>query len=475
MRPLVKAGLAVGVPIAAGLLQLALWDVIQPLVWFLFYPAVFFCALFAGFAGGVAATAISTLFVWYAFVPPRFSFEVIRPTDHVSAAGFLVTGIIFSYVLRRFMERRAEKVKSGAQAESDQRFRLMTDCIKDYAIMMLDPMGRIVTWNQGAARLKGYDEAEIIGQSMARFYSPEDAEAGKPARLLAKALEKGRVEDEGWRVRKDGSRFYADVVITPMYDGEGELQGFVKVTRDITERRAMEERLRAINIELEQFAYVASHDLRQPLRMITSYLQLIERRLDGQLSDELREFMNFATGGARRMDRLISDLLDYSRTGRASVMEPVALGTAATAALTNLSVMIADAKAAVALAGDLPTIAGDTTELIRLFQNLVGNAVKYGPPDRPPEIRIGWQRLGRLIRVWVKDNGIGIAPKDQERAFLIFQRLVADRQYEGTGIGLAVCKKIMEHHGGRIWLESELGRGSTFYLDFPHPAPGSGA
>ena len=223
---------------------------------------------------------------------------------------------------------------------------------------------------------------------------------------------------------------------------------------------------------MPQFSYVASHDLRQPLRMVTSYLELIEKRLPPEsLSVDIKTFLDYAVGGAKRMDRLILDLLEYSRTGKSAKLVPVPLGETIDDALVNLTVAIREADAVVVVADNLPTVNGDPTELTRLFQNLIGNAVKYHAPDRRPEIEIACRRERREWLVSVNDNGIGIAPDDRERAFAIFQRLVAQDACEGSGIGLAVCKKIVEHHGGRIWIESEVGAGSTFFMTFPAVDP----
>jgi light-regulated signal transduction histidine kinase (bacteriophytochrome) len=222
------------------------------------------------------------------------------------------------------------------------------------------------------------------------------------------------------------------------------------------------------NEELQQFAYVASHDLRQPLRMVNSYLNLIERRLGEHLDGEIKEFMDFATDGAQRMDRMIVDLLEYSRVGRGSApFAPTPMGAVLSEAVLNLQVAIGETDTAIDIAPDLPTVMGERSELIRLFQNLLGNAVKYRSPDRPPHIQVGWRAEGSQMVIWVRDNGIGIAEADHNRAFRIFQRLIPGSQCEGSGIGLAVCRKIIDHHGGRIWIESTVGEGSTFLVALP--------
>lgn len=226
------------------------------------------------------------------------------------------------------------------------------------------------------------------------------------------------------------------------------------------------------NKELESFAYVASHDLRQPLRMVSSYVTLLERRYADALDDNAREFIAFARDGAQRMDRMIVDLLEYSRIGRLTrPMEPCSLLAIAQEAKGYLGLAASDANATIEIVEPLPAIVGDSLELVRLFQNLLGNAIKYRSPDRPPVITISASRADREWVVSIKDNGIGIAPEHFERIFGIFQRLHTREEYDGTGIGLAVCKKIAEHHGGRIWVRSTPGEGSEFMVAFPDERP----
>ncbi len=226
--------------------------------------------------------------------------------------------------------------------------------------------------------------------------------------------------------------------------------------------------LRHSNAELEQFAYVASHDLREPLRMVSSYVTLLERRLGATLDHDCRQFIAYARDGAQRMDRLILDLLDYSRLGRGDIpLVQVDLGKVVAEASSNLAVAIDQAQAHLEVPDSLPTVLGVHGELVRLLQNLIANAVKYRGPDRPVIVTLSAQSRDRLWEVRVADNGIGIDAQHYERVFMIFQRLHGRGDYEGTGIGLAVCKKIVEHHGGDIWVESQPGLGSTFIFTLP--------
>ncbi|EME69868.1 Signal transduction histidine kinase [Paramagnetospirillum caucaseum] len=229
--------------------------------------------------------------------------------------------------------------------------------------------------------------------------------------------------------------------------------------------RATAELLERSNADLERFAYVASHDLKTPLRVITGYAQMLDRRYRDKLDEEANEYIAFLTAGTKRMYRLITDLLHYSRiNSQAKPLQPVSAARAADIAVSNLKAVIEESGATVTVGG-LPTILADESQLSSLFQNLLGNAIKYRHPERKPDIRIEAVRLsGTIWRMAVKDNGIGLEPEHFERIFVIFQRLHADSAYEGTGIGLALCQRIVTRLGGRIWVESKPGEGSTFFF-----------
>jgi PAS domain S-box-containing protein len=243
--------------------------------------------------------------------------------------------------------------------------------------------------------------------------------------------------------------------------------------RDITERRAAEEQLQCTmadlersNRELEQFAYVASHDLQEPLRMVASYTQLLAQRYEGQLDDKAKKYIDYAVDGAVRMQRLINDLLAYSRVNtQGKPFEMIDSHAVLGDALRSLYAAIEENRAIV-INDDLPMVRADATQLNQLFQNLISNAIKFRGTE-PPGIRISADDLGSEWRFSVKDNGIGIDAQYADKVFVIFQRLHTRQEYPGTGIGLAICKRIVERHGGRIWFESEPGKGSTFYFTLP--------
>ena len=366
------------------------------------------------------------------------------------------------------------KLAEEALRRSEQRFSSMVEAVRDYAIIILERDGRIASWNKGAERIKGYRAEEIVGQHFSRFYPPADIANQKPERELQVAASEGRFEDEDWRIRKDGSRFWANVVVTALRDASGSVNGFVKITRDLTARKDAEnelkryaEELKRSNQELEHFAYVASHDLQEPLRTVSSFSQLLARRYEGKLDAEADEFIAFIVEGAMRMQTLINDLLAFSRIGtRGDPLAPVDCGEIFQAAKENLEVAIAE-SGAVITNDPLPALVGDQTQLAQLFQNLFSNAIKFRRPEEAPRIHVSAVWQDGAWQFSVRDNGIGIATQYFERIFVIFQRLHGREEYSGTGIGLAICKKIVERHGGRIWVESEPGTGSTFYFTIP--------
>ncbi|MGM0388976.1 MAG: PAS domain-containing sensor histidine kinase [Natrinema limicola] len=647
----------------------------------------------------------------------------------------------------RWLEHRSKPIESGpyaggrielyyditdrkeaqrAREESEQRFQSLVDAVDEYAIFMLDPDGYVRSWNKGAERIKGYSASEIIGEHFSTFYTADDREDGVPERNLARAHEMGTFEDESWRVRSDGSRFWANVTITAIYD-EGELQGYAKITRDMTDRREQEQRLRreyelseriletspvgiavvnpdgsaaranermgelldlpddrpayttaqrdmydengdllpidhrpvsrvfetgdavidreirldrpdgpqwlsinarpitnehgeieqvvetatditdlkelarrrkreleerekklaavrlatdlletdeqpttdllqefvtnlsqffhypertaarvsvgddevttdtyeplerritassstvngtpitidvvlhddpsltadgtanfsdeerelletlatllklhfdrreyidelqASNERLEQFAYAASHDLQEPLRMISSYVQLIESRYADALDEDGKEFLAYAIDGADRMREMIDGLLEYSRVEtRGDPFKPVDLDVVLSDVRADLQFSIEEHDAEIT-AESLPTVMGDASQLRQVFQNLLENALEYSG-DEPPRVQIDAERTGDEWTIAVSDSGIGIDVDDNERVFEVFQRLHTREEYTGTGIGLALCRRIVERHDGEIWVNSEPGEGATFSFTLP--------
>jgi PAS domain S-box-containing protein len=393
----------------------------------------------------------------------------------------------FTGIIRDISERRRAE---NAIRRSDERFRLLVSSVQDYAIFMLDPHGYVSTWNEGARKIKGYRQEEIIGKHVSVFYPSEEVQQGKPQADLRAARRTGRLEDEGWRLRKDGSRFWANAVLTPLFDVEGNLYGFAKVTRDLTERKRMEEELRRSrdelevrvqertaelaqlnaelsrsNEELQQFAYIAGHDLQEPLRTVTNFAQLLEHEYQASLDQEALKFLHFIVDGADRMRALIQALLSYARVeSQGDTFKNTDCNAVIEGVLKSMEATIAE-SGAVITRGKMPTVLSDATQLAQIFQNLLANAIKFRGTE-PPRLHIEVKERAGAWLFSVEDNGIGIEPPYTSKIFLIFQRLHA-KQYAGTGIGLAICKRIVERHGGKIWVESEPGQGSTFFFTIP--------
>lgn len=347
---------------------------------------------------------------------------------------------------------------------------------------LFDTSGYLVRWNLNLEKLTKHTAEEMATMSFMEFFSKDERDRVKDA--IAKGFNSGEVAFEADFLRKRGSTIPYSMTGVRIVIGDKPLLAGVGI--DISERRRAEEELKRLNSdlarsnrELEQFAYVASHDLQEPLRMVSSYTQLLARRYKDKLDDDARDFIGFAVDGATRMQQLIQDLLAYSRvTTRGREAEPVDSGDAFREALGNLEFLIEETGAEV-LADGLPSVLADRTQLVQLFQNLVGNAIKFRKPDSAPRVQVsavkdpsGLHLADQTISNWIfsiRDNGIGIDSKYFERLFIIFQRLHTQNQYPGTGIGLALCKRIVERHGGKIWVESNPGEGSTFHFTLRAP------
>ena len=335
-------------------------------------------------------------------------------------------------------------------------------------VWILDAQGRIRHANRTTRMLTGYSPEEIVARPVPEFFLPsEERPSPRLTDLEESAAREGHWQGELVVRRKDGSGVTVWATLNLL--GEEKGQGIILEFRDRTAEKKTEQDLVAktadlvrSNRDLEQFAYVASHDLQEPLRMVTSYTQLLSRRYKGQLSSEADEFIGFAVDGAVRMQALINALLAYSRVdSRGRPLAVCDLNAVLDHALDNLKLALEESEASIVRA-ELPRVMGDPIQLMQLLQNLVGNAVKFRAKDRPPVVTVAAERAGDLWRIRVSDNGIGIDPQYFDRIFVIFQRLHTKEEYPGTGIGLAMCKRIVERHGGTIEVASAPGNGSTF-------------
>ena len=372
----------------------------------------------------------------------------------------------YEQLITQMQER---KQAEQALRESEDRYRDLVEC-SQYLICTHDLQGQILSVNQEGARFLGYNKTDLVGKNIRDLVGPK---FGDEFATYLDTIQKHRVAKGLIQIRTAAGELriweYHNTLRT-----EGVASPVVRaIAHDITERKGVERALREkteelarSNEDLEQFAYVASHDLQEPLRTVTSYVQLLARRYKGKLDADADEFIGFAADGAVRMWNLVNDLLTYSRVGmQRNEFEPADSEAALAQSVNDLKVAIEETGALVTH-DPLPTVMADPPQLGQLFRNLIGNAIKFRSSE-PPRVHISASRTGNGWTFSVRDNGIGIAQDYSERIFVIFQRLHNREEYAGTGIGLAVCKKIVERHGGRIWVKSDAGKGATFYFILP--------
>jgi PAS domain S-box-containing protein len=360
----------------------------------------------------------------------------------------------------------ASVVDITARRRAETRFQVAVEA-SPHGMLMIDPTGNIVLVNREIERLFEYSRDELLGQPVEILVPTEVREHHPELRDSFHRSPKSRPMGAGrdlYGRRKDGAQIPVEIALNPIETEDGVF--VLASVVDISPRKKAEEELRRSNEELERFAYVASHDLQEPLRTVTSYVQLLARRYRDKLGGDAAEFIDFAVAGATRMQHLIEDLLAFSRAGRQEFApQPTDAGAVFAATLDDLHAAISESAATVTR-DPLPNVLVDPVQLEQLFKNLVSNALKFRGAH-PPRLQLSVRRDGRFWEFGIRDNGIGIEAKYFERIFVIFHRLHPRERYEGTGVGLAICKKIVERHGGRIWIESTMGEGSTFRFTLP--------
>jgi len=375
----------------------------------------------------------------------------------------------------------AGALAKGAALESAGLYRLLVQSVRDYAIFALDTTGHVLTWNEGAQRIKGYTIDDILGKHFSTFY-PEEEKGTKPAMELVVAERDGRFEEEGWRVRKDGSQFWANVVITALRDATGTLVGFAKVTRDLTERRAAQQRAiddarrvaeaEVANRAKSEFLAAMSHELRTPLNAIGGYAELLDVGIGGPITDQQREYLARIRGSQQHLLGIITDLLNYSRIEAGQVtydLTEVQLDTVVSRVLPLLEPQAA-AKG-LSLERDMCTTQlvgrADQTKTEQIVLNLLSNAVKFTPAGG--RVTVGCSSADDLVRVSVRDTGPGIPADKQDAIFEPFMQLGRNLTslHEGTGLGLAISRDLARAMGGDVTVESEVDVGSIFTLTLP--------
>ncbi|MBV9987666.1 MAG: PAS domain-containing protein [Chitinophagaceae bacterium] len=424
------------------------------------------------------------LYMNFVYTPMKDS---VGTTTGVMVIATDVTDIVLA---RRGMEeviaRRTAELTSANQElkHSEERYHRMIDEVEDYAIILLDKEGIVQNWNRGAQKIKGYKEEEIVGKSFENFYLPADREKGVPRSLLAEAVREGKATREGWRVKKGGDTFWGSILVTALHDESGAVIGFSKVTRDLTERKLAEDKLREYsdslerqNRELEQFTYAASHDMKEPLRKIHFFASSLQDRISDQIDAKSTEYLSRILVSSNKMTALVNNLLSYSTTtANNQAFSDVDLN----ATLENVIASATDAQQNDGIDIDyerLPVVSGIAFQLEQLFDNLIHNAIKYANPERRTIIKILYEKVHVLPndavqsadfhRISVVDNGTGFQQEYAEKIFELFQRLHPSSAKSGAGIGLAICKRIALIHGGFIRATGKPDEGARFDVFLP--------
>lgn len=394
--------------------------------------------------------------------------------------------------LNEELEQRIQE-RSAELLEAEQRFRLMVDNLRDYCIFFMDANGLISDWTDSAQRMDGYSPVQMLGRHYGVLFDPMDEAAGRAdaERMLRLAASRGQHDVQSWHLRKDGSRYWAHSVLIALRDQRGDLQGFAKVNRDMTDAKQLDDLMRNINDELEKrvverteqllaanrdlesFSYSVSHDLRSPLRHISSFVSLLDEHLGAQRDEVTTRYLSTIGNSARHMSQLIDGLLAFSRLGRAAVnIAPVDFNQLVGAVVAQIAHDTDGRVVDWRIAPDLPLVHGDALLLREVWANLLGNAFKYTRPRERAVVEVDWQLDPvRGYTFTVRDNGVGFDTKYAEKLFGVFQRLHRASEFEGTGIGLALTRRIVERHGGSIWAESRLGQGSEFHFSLPIDGP----
>ncbi|WP_084360526.1 PAS domain-containing sensor histidine kinase [Hydrogenophaga palleronii] len=391
----------------------------------------------------------------------------------------------------RDLEERVRE-RSAELFASEQRYRLMVDAIQDYCIYFVDENGGITDWTESAQRLHGHTRSQIMGRSYEVLLCGDNAGEDEvdPGQVLRLAKAHGQWETRGWRLREDGSRFWAHTVLTALRNEAGDLQGLSSITRDMTAAKSLEDVMNDLNRELEKrvaertqqlvaankdldvFSHMVSHDLRAPLRHIASFVSLLQEQM-GESADTLAlQYQNSIAKASKRMSLMIEGLLEYARLGRVTIeSQPVPMGPLVQGVIGHLQQENPDRRIEWVIDNDLPVVRGDAMLLAQALGNLLGNAVKYTRPRDPARIEIGWKVNpvgGRTF--YIADNGVGFDLEKAHNLFVMFQRQHHSMDFEGIGTGLALSQRIIERHGGRIWSETALGEGCTFYFTLPFDA-----
>ncbi len=458
-----------------------------------FLAAIMLSAWYGGTIPGIISTILSVFITDYFWLIPKY--QMIFDNSNLTAVIiFVMEGLLISIWAQKMQKNKrladmnflVIMRQQQSLTQSQTKLNLLLEGVIDYALIMLDEEGKVISWNLGVQKLYFYEEEEILGDYFGCFFTPEDIKVCQPVEKLKIATEKGKFIAENWQIRKDGTKFFAREIITALKDENNLLQGFAKLTQDITERKNTElllqenqknleimvqkrtEELEAVNKELEAFSYSVSHDLRAPVRHISGFVELLQKRLGKNLDEISLRYLNNISQTAKHAGNLVDDLLEFSRMGR-----------------TEMRCMLIDMKQLVQQVqkereldikdrniiweiGDLPKIYGDGGLLKLVVHNLISNAIKYTRPREEAKIIIDYETNKQEIIYFIKDNGVGFDYRYVDKLFGVFQRLHSNKEFEGTGIGLANVKRIIQRHGGKTWAEGTIDQGATFYFALPN-------
>jgi PAS domain S-box-containing protein len=417
-------------------------------------------------------------------------FQTIGAVFERNAENMIETVINVSMDISEQMAADQKLMQNAEEfRKQEDRYYKMVDEVKDYAILLLSPEGIIQNWNRGAENIKGYKSEEIIGRNFRIFYTPEDRENMVPEQLIQEAIMNGKASLEGWRVRKDQSRFWGSIVITSLHDQEGNIIGFSKVTRDLTQKKIAEDNLKMYtknlelknqeleqkNKELESFSYIASHDLQEPIRKIRIWANRIEET--EIISEGVKDSLARIQSASIRMQKLIQGVLEYTHSDLVILpREPTDLNLVMNEVLGDLSEVIGENNVLIEM-GKLPTLTVARLQFVQLFSNIISNAIKYKRDGVPLNIQItsslikgnedisgGMKSFYSII---FSDNGIGFLQEYADKMFELFRRLESGPEYSGRGIGLAICRKIVKNHQGTITATGNPGKGASFEIRLP--------
>jgi two-component system sensor kinase FixL len=402
---------------------------------------------------------------------------LLDPRQHVTlplALGLLL--LITALVLLILFNVTSRKAPAGDREELEQHFGHLVGHVKDYAIFLIDPEGRVKSWNKGAEQIKGYTESEIIGQPISVFYTDEDNRLGEPFNNLQRALEHGRYESIGLRKRKDGTIFYADVVFTPIYDDRNTLKGFAKITRDITVQKKVEEdmmktlrREQDLNELKSRFVTLASHEFKTPLSVILSSVSLIEKYPDADQQDKRLKHIHRIKSNVNNLKQILNDFLSLEKLEGGIVQNcptETDLAHLSREAIQDMENSLKEAQHIQLHTNGSPRLISVDIQLLRnILNNLLSNAIKYSPESTTIDCTLSYQPA--TVDIQIRDRGIGIPPKEQQHLFERFFRATNTTGISGTGLGLSIVRRYLDLMGGQITLNSIPGEGSTFIVTLP--------